>query len=290
MASFRSESTCARQVRKLEKNIEFTTEGLETLFNALPGDDFDPYTLAAYRRCEALLTVWDKFLPLFRGFAVYKPKGAGWAWWFKALRYYSSRIRNLVERALKKPELNRLADLGIHRRHVVDHFATVFCDWYAQRTGYAKPRVKVWVNTNFEKFEIVNVLLKKGCDSGHEYQNGSLGVSDKNVFGCAWTVTRINANINPVLRAVDRRLIVPLFKNAETAIFLFVEHAFSVVRRRSRDSFLKVILVHELLHAFEQKNNIIIIKSENKEELVEATLLKFLEENPSCFKKFRVGK
>jgi hypothetical protein len=83
---------------------------------------------------------------------------------------------------------------------------------------------------------------------------------------------------------VKRRLIRPLFKKAETVLFVFTENAFN---KGWTDVVLKWLLVHELLHAFEHKNKVTLITAETKEAVVKKRLLGFLEANPKFASPFK---
>lgn len=95
-------------------------------------------------------------------------------------------------------------------------------------------------------------------------------------MACIWTV-KLGRVRDRDLMIVKHRLIRPLFKKAETVLFVFTENVF---RKGWTDVLLKWLVVHELLHAFEHKNKVTLITAETKEEVVKKCLIGFLEANP----------
>jgi hypothetical protein len=263
----------------LKENVIEVSDGLATLAQfILDEKNFDPYFFEAHRRYEVLLARWKDFLHRFEQVSMNcSPVSTGLLWRLKGFVSETQDMKRDVEVALKRPWLGRLCDLGLHSRRAIDEFASAFCDWYAVENKLLKPRVKVWLCTCLAKFEVVNELMSGSYNSNSQEYPKPVKVNfSKRTMACIWTV-KLGRVRDRDLMIVKHRLIRPLFKKAETVLFVFTENAF---RKGWTDVLLKWLVVHELLHAFEHKNKVTLITAETKEEVVKKCLIGFLEANP----------
>jgi hypothetical protein len=271
---------------QLKGNIVEVSDGLATLARGIPDEkSFDPYFFECCRRYETLLARVGEFLRWFEQVSMMRnPASVGLLWQLRSFVSETQNMKRDVEAALKHPGLGRLSDLGLHSRRVLDEFARAFCDWYAAENKILEPRVKVWICTSLAKFEVVSELMSRGYNSNsQEYPKPVRVGFDRRTMACIWTV-KLGRVRNRDLMRVKRRLIRPLFKKAETVLFVFTENAFN---KGWTDVVLKWLLVHELLHAFEHKNKVTLITAETKEAVVKKRLLGFLEANPKFASPFK---
>jgi hypothetical protein len=169
-----------------------------------------------------------------------------------------------------------------------DHFAEEFIGWFSEQRCLVKPNVKVWLiptRTEWRKLvSLADVVIRNKVENKTKpqlIQTDGLLLSQKLFIRVKEGLTPTQQKIAEKQMRAIKATVNEFFAGKDYAIFLNLQFLQQQSKHKNLqfDSLTKYVLTHELLHAFEHENNMIIITSHNDDRVSEI-LEKFTTANP----------
>jgi hypothetical protein len=274
-----------RLIRRIEEAAGAALKNQRAARSKLSMATLDPYELASIMNFDDLSDMINRFLSSLVGLSV--KSAAEHHWLLRERLNCALKLEKRSEVLLSDLKPKTPKTLGLCCARELQRFADGFCAWYGSRTGLAEPKTKVWLASQ-EGLPAFAGLIEASKTGAAEYAGRTPELLGDYMFAVAWSLKgRAVYDSGPLFQC--RRFIRQVFGEADTAILLFPERVHALMPERPRaDVFLKWLLVHEALHAFEAKNGVVLLREKDKDSLVDGLLVEFLKANRALANPFGI--
>jgi len=171
--------------------------------------------------------------------------------------------------------------LHLYSYQTVDNFASFFSKWFAREKNLVEPKFTVWIVRSlivWRRLRFILPLARRLSPPEH-YLNYSLNEGFEQALALTWAfkMGKMIGEVPAVIKKIND-LFQRLSRSGDCVIFLCLPR----IKKMAGSEFdfvFKQCLVHEIIHSFEYKNNVIFLKGQDV-KMVKFILQNFLLDNP----------